>query len=280
MRLFLGLFRANERMWGRGYLPSAPAASRAAAASDVACRGLAVATLAFELAVVPSTLAWPAARRPGAAWAFLAFHAGIHALMSKSVAYAFATTAPVYAAAFAAAPVAHPRLAAAVGLLPGVVNALGWAVPEQWPLSGCALYMFNGDQAAAIVETLTTRSTRLVFADADATAATVARRPVFYHGRGPPPAGRGPLCHDAIMRCVGLTLVADGLLPLFADPASTRDFAALVDASEQWLATGALVEADSGAPLARAFVVEVHGAAVAKGAAGRIARVLYPPPPP
>ena len=48
------------------------------------------------------------------------------------------------AAAFAAAPVAHPRLAAAVGLLPGVVNALGWAVPEQWPLSGCALYMLNG----------------------------------------------------------------------------------------------------------------------------------------
>jgi hypothetical protein len=84
MRTYLRLFAKNERMWGPGYLPAAPRLSEALARSDAACAGLAAATLVFELAAVPLLALGPDARRPAAAAAFLAFHAGIALAASRA----------------------------------------------------------------------------------------------------------------------------------------------------------------------------------------------------
>ena len=148
--------------------------------------------------------------------------------------------------------------------------------PEQWPRSTCALYMFEGARADDVFATLMGGRTRLVFAAAGETRASVATRRVWYHGRGRPPPGE-PVVHDAVMRAVGFTLVADGLGAALAKPLEP---AALVAACDAWLATGALADTDSGAFLRRAFFVEVDEDEVAvagsSARAATIARVLHP----
>ena len=80
-------------------------------------------------------------------------HVGIALAMSLRVGVVFLTTLPGYVLGFScAAPLLSPAwlLALAVGALPtALALARGAPLPEAWPLSPIALFMWSGEQVRA-----------------------------------------------------------------------------------------------------------------------------------
>ena len=255
---------------------------------------VAVATLLVECVAVPATLFLPASLRPIlGTYSMVALHVGIGLGMSARVALVFLTTLPSYAFGFSCeAEVGSAAwcLAAVIGLLPTILVAFRRRLlAEDWPVTPCSLFMWNGMQAERISRLMMTGNLRIVLATRE-----VAERglngliglPVLHHGGsgafGMGAKTDGDAVHDAVLRVLGYTLVHAELVDAFEDvnsdaagegttpeQAEHAMLCAMLRRLERWMdQERRIVEtASGGRPLVRAFHVSIDGE-------GRVDRVL------
>ena len=260
LRTYLKAYRESKSALTR---PFSPALSSFVATYLAA--PAAVATLLLECVAAPAALFLAPPYRAHVTTALVLMHVGIFLAMSAQVGLAFVTALPVYVLGFCGGPLDRgPRLLAAlVGLGPTAWSlGAGRSIPETWPLSPCALFMFDGPQADALAAKTMTGATRLVLAPRDFDETTLVGATVCYAFKPRAPS-TAAVVHDAVLRTLGFTLCpSEEVLRLLSDPA--WDPAALVAATEAWLRRErTLAETTTGRKLARAFFVEVDDAGTA-----------------
>ena len=209
MGAYLGMFCESQRR-----PPLSRRLSRWTSAQPWALRAIAVGTLLLECGLVPATLLMPPFAGRAFGWvALVGMHVGIAVLMSLQVGLAFMTTLPCYVVGFCCeAPLGSGpwALALLLGLAPTAVSWLrGAPLPEDWPCSGLALFMFNGSQAARLGALFMTRDTRLVLRADAHDGESLIGRPVIHAGLADlrlVATGR-PVVHDAVLRTLGFTML-------------------------------------------------------------------------
>lgn len=277
MRTYLGLYHASSSR-----PPLSRRLNRWIAARDWALAAISAATLALEVVFVPATLLMPAPLRPLGWMALVGMHVGIALAMSLQVGLVFVTALPCYVVGFSCAAAtgsAAWAVAAIVGLAPtAVALARGSPLPEDWPCSGLALFMFNGSQAQQLGAILMSGDTRLVLTTEGRVAArsTLLGRPIIHHGLADlkQAAAGVPVVHDSVLRTAGFTLLRNAAetLPLLAAlrPGATEmklDVGALATRTSAWLQRHELlIEERSGRPLLSAHFVRVRD--------GRVVEIL------
>ena len=269
MRTYLTLYRGSKSR-----PPLSKRANRFCCEHAWASAGISLATLLLECALVPATLLLPPRGtllpRELASVALVGMHVGIGTLMSLEVGLVFVSTLPSYLVGFACdAPLysAPWALACALGLGPSLAASLVRApIPESWPWTAVALFMFNGAQAQRIADLFMVGTTRLVLyphappaapAAAAATDALVGL-PVAYHGlagektvaaatadaaaAASPDGATARVLHDGVLRVLAFTLLHD--VPGLAANLSARPkkddgdddaVRAIVRATQAWL---------------------------------------------
>ena len=177
MRVYLDLYRASQSRPPLSRALNAWLAKRAWATSAIA-----VGTIVLECLLVPSTLLAPGPPRVAAALALIGLHLGIALVMSMEVGIVFVSTIAAYIVGFSSsvAPgAAGWALATAIGLGPTCASlALRTPLPESWPSTAVALFMFNGEQAARIATAFMVGDTRLVLTTSALAARHIATRPL------------------------------------------------------------------------------------------------------
>ena len=279
MRLYLDVYHGS-----RSAGPISRTLNRWIARRAWATAGIGLGTLVLECAVIPLVaLVAPAEHRGLAAALMVGMHVGIALAMSGLVGVAFFTTLPSYLVGFGFAAGGVPPaaggpawwLAAAVALGPTAGHVLlrrgrgagADLLPEHWPLSPVALFMWNGAQARALAENLMTGATRVVMCTEEAAAggaAGLAGMPVVHHGAVTPHVkarAPGGVVHDVVLRAVGFTILHGELqaaAPRSGAVPEDWDVARFVRRLQRFLRdSGRLVEARTGHPLRRAFFVRV-----------------------
>ena len=228
MRTYLRLYHGSK---------SRPPLSRrlnaAISERDWASSAVAFGTLFLECCLVPGTLLMPPAYRPLASVALVGMHFGIGLVMSLEVGLVFLSTFPSYLVGFGcgAAPFSPSWwVAFAIGVLPSLLSLLvRTPIPESWPWTAVALFMWNGKQANRIAQLFMVGNTRLVLyphslcsshsltrrrANASLAAccsSRVGRREGCQRG--------APLVvHDGVLRVLAFTLLHD--IPLLVEALS------------------------------------------------------------
>jgi hypothetical protein len=161
MRAYLQIYRGSASAQ-----PVSPRLSRAIGSRAWATRAAGVGTLALEVALVPGLLLAPPRLR-WLGWLMMLFlHLGIGLIMSFKVGLVFLTTLPAYYIGFSCNAPVGSLLWLAASLLawgPTLVSvATGRPIPESWPLSPCALFMWSGPDARWLAAATMTGETRLV----------------------------------------------------------------------------------------------------------------------
>ena len=266
MRTYLRLYHGSK---------SRPPLSRrlnaAISERDWASSAVAFGTLFLETGLVPGTLLMPPAYRPLASVALVGMHFGIGLVMSLEVGLVFLSTFPSYLVGFGcgAAPPFSPAwwCAFAIGVLPSLLSLLvRTPIPESWPWTAVALFMWNGKQANRIAQLFMVGNTRLVLyphslCSSHSLYATprecLVGLPVAHHGlAGEKVVSRGaPLVvHDGVLRVLAFTLLHD--IPLLVEALSagggttTARVPAMLKAIHSWLkATPRLYERCEGQEL-------------------------------
>ena len=232
MGAYLGMFCESQRR-----PPLSRRLSRWTSAQPWALRAIAVGTLLLECGLVPATLLLPPFAGRAVGWvALVGMHVGIAMLMSFQIGLAFMTTLPCYVVGFCCeAPLGSGpwALALLLGLAPTAVSWLrGAPLPEDWPCSGLALFMFNGSQAERLGALFMTRDTRLVLRADAHDGESLIGRPVIHAGLADlrlVATGR-PVVHDAVLRTLGFTMLRNpeshcrsyGKLPSFTPSSAPR----------------------------------------------------------
>lgn len=288
MRTYLRLYRGARSGAAR---PALEALSRWMSDVPVMCSLLSMQTLVFEVIFVPAVMFLDAEWRNLAAVLMLLMHVGIFALMSKAVGSFFVTAFPSYVIGFTcrARPFVEAEwwLAFAVGVCPTLFVALSrclaygtpgsWTfeglLPEDWPLSNCALFMWSGAQAQTLADVGMVGKTRIVMATED--VLDPCGLPVLAHGvlrrkmlaasetnsAGSAFCDRGAV-HSTYMRVISFTILHPAHRPCAPRLDGSWDVPAFVTALDRWLKEEHRcfeVEGEStiGKPLCRAWLVEV-----------------------
>lgn len=233
-----------------------------------ATAAIGVCTLGLECVLIPAALLAPPALRPLATWALVVMHVGIAVLMSVEVGFVFMTTITTYIVGFGCDAAAGSRpwlIAVGIGLLPTALScATGRSLPEAWPCTSSALFMWNSSQAARIAAHFMTGDTRLVLAtgrEHNLVGLKVVHHGLAQEAADDESAGAPAVVHDAVLRILGFTLLHDvpGLrAPLEASAGAALDVRAVAWAVRGWLVRERrLIERRSGQPLLQAAFVRV-----------------------
>ena len=237
MRVYLEAYGASSSV-----PPLSPTLNKWIRRQPAVTKMIAVVTLALELVIVPGTLLIPHAFRPIASAALLCMHLGITIVMSSFVGAVFITSFPAYIVGFSCrAPILSVPwcLATGVGLLPSLFVLVrgGQLVEENWPVSPCALFMWNGKQASQITRLAMGAEMRMVLFSRVNSPKQLLKIPfmsltsnILQKGDMP---SRSAHAYDALLRVVGYTLARGGIERAFGD--SPWDEQKLVDAIASWL---------------------------------------------
>lgn len=245
-----------------------------------ATRAVGVGTIALECVMMPSTLFLPPVWRNIGSASMLAMHVGIAVAMSGQVGLLFLTTLPSYILGFSCtAPLgSKPWCAAAfVGLLPSAVSALSRRpLQENWPLTPVSLFMWSGQDALALRQSLMTGDTRVVMSTL-ALKWDLVGTPVSYSGFfGHDEVKNSAVAHDVLARVIGFTLaqgeLVEGALAIRQMASlGPRSMAPFLDALQAWLVRERrMIDLQSGQALLRASFVRVDGR-------GRVAEAQWVP---
>jgi len=236
---------------------------------------ISVFTILLECGLVPLTLLLPASLRWIGCTGMVLMHLGIFLIMSKKVGIVFATTLPTYLVGFqctADIKTTHWWLAVSVALLPTLLSfgVLGATLPENWPSSPVLLFMWSGEQAKVLADTLMTRDTRVVLCTSDKSAKNIVGLPVIHHGSVAASTSNkndkkaaDQAVHDCVLRVIGFTILHKPLLKNEAVPKpgccqDDWDVNVFVRSLRLFLESDRrLFETQSGQPLVNAYFVRL-----------------------
>ena len=311
MKFYLTAYHDSRSPLSRPFWPKW---NRWACQRDWATRFMATATILLECILVPWTLflSEPWQRYYVGCLGMMFMHIGIFGIMSQQVGIVFATTLPTYIIGFQspAGIGTTPWLwAVVVALTPTLHPWLGGQqqqpydmLPENWPSSPISLFMWSGDQAKWLAETLMTGQTRVVLGTADKTASNIVGRFVIHHGAVAPLRDNttaatnssssttsksasitstlkdtqqqgDPAVHDCVLRVIGFTILQDGLIQgipkVGYDGKMYWDIEQFLKLLQHFLESKRrLFETQSGQPLVKAFFVRIDSQ-------GKVAKVLH-----
>jgi hypothetical protein len=276
LKFYFNLFYHRKINMQRPFWPSW---NRWVCQRDWATRFMALSTIFLECFLVPGTLLLPPHQRYVARWAMIPFHLGIFLIMSRMVGLGFATTIPNYLIGFSSRAVVGtgPWLCAvAVAFLPTILSlgVLGHLLPEDWPSCPFKLYMWSGDQAQVLAETLITGETRVVLATADISPHNIVGLSVVPDGAVEPAQvmegkddtmqvdnKNNQAVYDCFRRAIDLTGLNTELADAVPKSGNTKkewDVNRFVTTLQQFLASKKrLFETQSGRPLVKAFFVRI-----------------------
>lgn len=264
MQTYLDAYRDSQSA-----RPLQPALSRWVAERAWATRGLSVATLLLECALLPACFLLPPRCRWLGTIAMVLMHTGIALMMSAKVGIAFLTTLPAYVVGFGClAPLGSWQwcIGLSIGVLPSALAARGGALPENWPSSPVSLFMWNGAQAQWLTARLMKGDTRVVMATASVKGLEGLR--VESHGmvqadqegkESKESKESSDVLYDAVLRVVGFTLVQARLQEAWDAVSGQWDEDKFISLLTAWLCREQrMLEQHTGRVLVRAALVRIE----------------------
>ena len=215
MRHYLTVYRNAKTSLSR---PASLKLNQRILQHDIMLQLISIFIIVMECLIIPATLMLPGRFMVGTS-SLILMHLGIFFVMSKQVGVVFCTTLPMYLIGFsctASVGTGPWWCALAVSLLPTLGSLLlrGELLPENWPSSSLSLFMWSGEQAKVLSDTLMILDTRVVLCTADKTGNNVVGLPVIHHGAVLPALKTGSAnaaVHDCVLRVIGFTILQGDL---------------------------------------------------------------------